>query len=164
MEALPEGTLRNAAETEALGAALACRLRPGQVLALVGGLGAGKTTLVRGLARALGVGPELVSSPTFTLMNLFDLGESLLIHADLYRVKDPGEIEAVGLLEWLGHPEALVVVEWPEAARTLLPGGTWWLALDFVPGGRQARWLEPPAPSGGRETPQEAQDAKHESP
>src|SRR5215475_16180767 len=86
-------------ETADVGRQLASTLEPGSVLLLVGDLGAGKTALVRGLAEGLGVLPEEVSSPTFTLVQEYRGGRVPLFHVDLYRLDDVREIEDLGLDE-----------------------------------------------------------------
>lgn len=103
----------SAAETEALGARIAERLRPGDVVLLAGDLGSGKTTLVRGAARALGVtGP--VTSPTFTIGQRYEGGRLPVSHLDLYRLQTlEGEDPAL-LDDYLG-PDGVAFVEWPAA-------------------------------------------------
>lgn len=111
--------LADDAATEAVGAALAPVLagRAG-VVTLRGELGAGKTTLVRGLLRALGhLGA--VRSPTYTLVEPYELHGSRVLHIDLYRIGDARELDGLGLREELGG--ALVLVEWPERATGALP-------------------------------------------
>jgi len=109
-------------DTEALGAQLA-RTRPvsGElaVLFLEGQLGAGKTTLARGLLRALGV-TGLVRSPTYTLVELYAVEGLTAVHADLYRLRDPQELEGLGLREW-ARPDHLWLIEWPERGAGFLP-------------------------------------------
>ncbi len=107
----------SAAETEALGARLAERLRPGDVVLLSGDLGAGKTTLIRGACRALGVaGP--VTSPTFTIGQRYE-GRVPVSHLDLYRLADlEGEDPAL-LEDYLGS-DGVAFVEWPEAGSARL--------------------------------------------
>lgn len=101
---------RSAAETEALGARLAERLGPGDVVVVSGDLGAGKTTLIRGAARALGV-TEPVTSPTFTIGRRYTGGRLPISHLDLYRLEDM-EAEDPGLLDdYLG--DGVAFVEWP---------------------------------------------------
>jgi len=95
-------------ETEAVAAGLAGRLRRGDLLLLVGELGAGKTTFVRGLARAMGVRGD-VMSPTFQLVRLYP-GDPPLAHVDLYRIEQAAELEELGLGDLL--EEGVVVVEW----------------------------------------------------
>jgi tRNA threonylcarbamoyladenosine biosynthesis protein TsaE len=91
---------------------LAQTLSAGSVVLLIGDLGAGKTALVRGLAEGLGIAPEEVSSPTFTLMQEYRGGRVPLIHVDLYRLNDPREIDDLGLEE-LGM-DAVLAIEWAE--------------------------------------------------
>ena len=95
-------------ETEAVAAGLAGRLRRGDLLLLVGELGAGKTTLGRGLARGMGVRGD-VMSPTFQLVRLYP-GDPPLAHVDLYRIEQAAELEELGLGDLL--EEGVVVVEW----------------------------------------------------
>ena len=99
-------------ETADVGRRLAPALSAGAVLLLVGDLGAGKTALVRGLAEGLGVPPDEVSSPTFTLMQEYRGGRVPLIHVDLYRLNDAREIDELGLEE-LGL-NSVLAIEWAE--------------------------------------------------
>ena len=101
-------------ETESAGAGLAARLRPGDVVLVIGELGSGKTTFVRGAARALGV-TDPVTSPTFTIGQLYGGGPVEVAHLDLYRLHSlAGEDPA--LLDDYLTPERIGFVEWPEAA------------------------------------------------
>jgi len=102
------------AETELLGAEWGRAARQGQVLALNGDLGAGKTQWVRGLARGLGI-PARVHSPTFTLVNEYGGGRLQLFHLDLYRLETPGQILSAGVEDYL-TPEGVTVIEWAERA------------------------------------------------
>jgi tRNA threonylcarbamoyladenosine biosynthesis protein TsaE len=104
--------------TLALGAALARNAQPGRVLHLSGDLGAGKTTLVRGLLRALGWTGR-VKSPTYTLVELYPVSRLNFYHFDFYRFKDHEEWVNSGFREHF-NPESLCVVEWPEMAAGLL--------------------------------------------
>jgi tRNA threonylcarbamoyladenosine biosynthesis protein TsaE len=103
--------------TEAAGARLAAGLAPGDVVLISGELGAGKTTFVRGAARALGV-TEPVVSPTFTLGRLLRGERHPVAHVDLYRLEDLGA-EEPGLLDDYLAPDAIAFVEWPERAGDL---------------------------------------------
>jgi tRNA threonylcarbamoyladenosine biosynthesis protein TsaE len=94
-------------------------LRGGEVLALYGELGVGKTALVRGIAAGLGAPPRLVSSPTFVLIHEYR-GRLALAHADLYRVESPAEIRDLGLSDYLDG-RAVVAIEWAEKAGPELP-------------------------------------------
>ncbi|WP_244616179.1 tRNA (adenosine(37)-N6)-threonylcarbamoyltransferase complex ATPase subunit type 1 TsaE [Rhizobium sp. RU20A] len=117
--------------TQRLGEDLALALRPGDCLALVGDLGAGKSTLARALIRALAGDPDLeVPSPTFTLVQEYAL--SLPIgHFDLYRISDPDELHELGLDDMLAHGACLI--EWPERAEGMLPKST--VTLTLTPAG-----------------------------
>lgn len=106
-------TTRSEGETIALGRELAERLRPPAVVLLYGSLGAGKTTLAKGLISGLGVAPvEEVLSPTFTFVHEFRNG-CKVYHVDLYRIERPEETATLGLEEILSE-RAIVLVEWPE--------------------------------------------------
>ena len=139
---LPSEPIATAEAMERFGCELAQRLGAGDVLALTGPLGAGKTTLVRGLARGMGIDPERVASPTFALCHTYRGGDLSLVHLDLYRIADAQEAVAAGLEEQIHDPEALVVVEWPERAPELFPPHTYWLRIE--PDGER-RWLGQPA-------------------
>jgi tRNA threonylcarbamoyladenosine biosynthesis protein TsaE len=86
---------------------------------LTGDLGAGKTTLARGFAYGCGIQAP-VRSPTYALVNIYETDELTLVHLDLYRLRDPGELEHLGLREWAG-PGCLWLIEWPERGSGLLP-------------------------------------------
>ncbi len=125
--------LPDEAATIAYGAALASTLGPGDIVALIGDLGAGKSTLARAVIRALAGDPGLeVPSPTFSLVQPYDAGGRAVLHADLYRLADASEADELGLLD---DPEAIVVVEWPERAPSLLDRATRIVNLAPEPGG-----------------------------
>lgn len=105
-------TSHSPAETEALGEAWGREAQRGLVIALSGDLGAGKTALVRGLARGLGYNGR-VHSPTFTLVNTYEGGRLTLFHLDLYRLETPEHIHSAGVEEYL-RPEGVAVIEWAE--------------------------------------------------
>ena len=105
-------TTHSESETIAVARRVAASLSPGDVVLLYGDLGAGKTAFVRGLAEGLGVAPEDVSSPTFTLMQEYRGGRLALVHVDLYRLDVPREIDDLGLEE-LGA-NAVLAIEWAE--------------------------------------------------
>lgn len=108
----------SAAETEALGARIAARLQPGDVVLLSGDLGAGKTTLIRGACRALGI-EEPVTSPTFTIGQRYEGGPIPVSHLDLYRLGSLGEEDPALLDDYLG-PDGIAFVEWPGAGAGYL--------------------------------------------
>lgn len=107
-------------ETVALGELLARQLPSRAVVLLIGNLGAGKTTLAKGIVKGLGAAPpEEVSSPTFTLIQEYG-GMPRVYHIDLYRLEDPREVESLGLDD-LFHQDAVVLIEWGERFPELLP-------------------------------------------
>ena len=109
---------RSPEETAALAAEIAEKLNGGETLVLRGGLGAGKTTFTKGLAKALGISRNVVS-PTFTLVREYEEGRLKLYHFDLYRIEDEGELEELGLDEYF-RDDSVVVIEWNRISR--LPG------------------------------------------
>ena len=108
------------AETEALGAALAGRLKPGAVVAFSGDLGAGKTAFVRGMARGLDI-PERVTSPTFTIVNEYEGGRLPLFHFDMYRLSSSDELFDIGWEDYLVRV-GVCAVEWSENVSDALEG------------------------------------------
>jgi tRNA threonylcarbamoyl adenosine modification protein YjeE len=112
-------TLPDERALEAFARTLAAGLTPGDVLALRGPLGAGKTTLVRALVRALHGSDAAVSSPTFIFRQSY-AGQPPVEHLDLYRLEDPAELVELGLEEAFA-PDRITLVEWPERAPGLLP-------------------------------------------
>ncbi len=110
--------LANAEATKALGAALARRLRPGDVVFLEGEVGAGKTTLARGLIEAW-TGETDAPSPTYTLVQTYEGAAGLLWHMDLYRLKQADDVHELGLEEALGA--ALMLIEWPDRLGPYAP-------------------------------------------
>lgn len=131
---LPAET-RSPDETLALGERLAERLQPGDVVALYGDLGAGKTHLVKGIACGLGVDPAYVTSPTFTLVQEY-AGRLPVLHLDLYRIERPAEFDRLGLDE-LFEGDGVCVVEWPERAEGRLPASAIRLRLTHFGGNRR---------------------------
>jgi tRNA threonylcarbamoyladenosine biosynthesis protein TsaE len=117
---LAEATTSSAAETEAFGAQLAARLEPGDVVVVSGEVGAGKTTLIRGACRGLGIeGP--ITSPTFTIGHRYEGGRLPVSHLDLYRLEGL-EGEEPALLDDYLVPGAVAFVEWPAVAEPRLAG------------------------------------------
>lgn len=127
----------DAAGTQAVGEALAAVIAAGQVIALRGDLGAGKTTFVQGLGRGLGAQGR-VSSPTFILVNEYATSSGLrLVHIDAYRLGAAAHNEAgsIGLDELLDAAEAVVAIEWAELVADLLPADRLLLDLYYLPDG-----------------------------
>ena len=110
---------KSAAETRALGEKLAGRLQPGDVLLLEGDLGAGKSELTRGIAKGLGVA-ETVTSPSFTILNVYESGRCPLYHFDWYRLESSEELYELGMDEYLGG-DGIAVVEWPGRCPDAVP-------------------------------------------
>ena len=109
----------SAAETRALGEQLARQLKPGDVVVLQGELGAGKSELTRGIAKGLGV-TETVTSPSFTILNVYDSGRCPLYHFDWYRIESADELYELGMDEYLGG-DGIAVVEWAERCPEAVP-------------------------------------------
>lgn len=128
--------LADEAATTRLGAAVATLLKTGDAVMLSGDLGAGKSTLARGLVRALTRPDEEVPSPTFTLVQQYD-ARPFLSHFDLYRLADASEAHELGLDEALD--EGAIVVEWPQRLGDRLPPDRLDIELTIVPEGRLAR-------------------------
>jgi tRNA threonylcarbamoyladenosine biosynthesis protein TsaE len=123
--------LADEAATVALGARLARLARPGDVIALKGDLGAGKTTLARGFIRAL-CGAELeVPSPTFTLVQTYEAPDTTLWHFDFYRLERPEEAYELDIEE--AFAEGISLLEWPERLGSLLPPEHLTIGLDLAP-------------------------------
>ncbi len=131
--------LAGEADTAALGQRLADIARPGDVIALYGDLGAGKTTLARALIRRL-TGPETeVPSPTFTLVQTYPHPHLSIWHFDLYRLKEPGEARELGLEEAV---DGLALIEWPERLGRDLPIARLEVRLSYGDAGRIARLVD----------------------
>lgn len=104
-------------QTKQLAVQFAQTLNGGELVALHGDLGTGKTTFVKGLAEALGI-QEIVRSPTFTLLHVFETKDRLvryLVHIDAYRLHEPNALTEIGIGEWLERKDAVVCIEWPDA-------------------------------------------------
>ena len=108
----------SAEETMNLGQRLAVLAKPGSTFCLTGDLGAGKTTLVRGVAKALNI-KSVVQSPTFNIMKVYFDGDRPLIHIDAYRLADINT--DIGLDEYIGYETGITVIEWPEFIKNLIP-------------------------------------------
>lgn len=131
--------LENEAETAALGKRLAACARPGDVIALYGDLGAGKTTLARALIRKRMGAETEAPSPTFTLVQTYPSPDLPIWHFDLYRLEDPGEARELGLEEAV---DGLCLVEWPERLGRYLPAARLEVRLSFDGDGRIARLVD----------------------
>ncbi|MGB7552638.1 MAG: tRNA (adenosine(37)-N6)-threonylcarbamoyltransferase complex ATPase subunit type 1 TsaE [Chromatiaceae bacterium] len=138
-------TIQGEASQETLGGKLAPLLRPPLIVYLEGDLGTGKTTLTRGILRGLGHGGA-VRSPTYTLLEPYDLGPLRLYHLDLYRLGDPEELEYLGLRDLLDR-DSVLFVEWPQRGGGALPPPDLEIRLDYRGPGR-ALDLMPRSPAG----------------
>ena len=137
--------LSDEAATEELGRMMARALRPGDVVTLSGGLGVGKTTLARGILRALGHEGE-VPSPTFAIVQPYEELDPPVWHVDLYRIEEPDEIAELGLDS---ATDAALIVEWPERAGPGAWGEALQLSLDLAEAGaRRLTAKVPPAWQG----------------
>lgn len=146
--------LADEAATQRFGAALAGLLAIGDVVALSGDLGAGKTSLARAIIQSLAGKAIEVPSPTFTLVQDYPDLALPIVHFDLYRLRDPEELAEIGFEE--ADNEAAVLVEWPDRAGPRLPAGALTIALALEGQGRRAvlsgggNWRERLEAAGGR--------------
>jgi tRNA threonylcarbamoyladenosine biosynthesis protein TsaE len=130
---------KNTSETIRLGKRIGEHLRPGDVVALAGELGTGKTQLIKGVAAGVGIGkPTYVTSPSFTLINEYT-GKIPFYHIDLYRLKSEKEAEELGLEE-LFQSKGITVVEWADKIPSLLPNEILWINIHYT--GKYTRSLE----------------------
>ncbi len=111
-------------ETEKFGIELSTKLKGGDIVLLSGNLGAGKTALVKGIAKGFGI-KNTITSPTFTLMNLYPISHkqsaiSQMVHIDTYRLKEETELAEIGAEDYLGKPNTICLIEWPDKIEGLL--------------------------------------------
>jgi len=112
-------TSKSQQETINIGKKIATQLKGGDIVLLYGNLGAGKTTLTKGIAEGLGIKKDILS-PTFTLMQLYQIRKSelsvirKLIHIDTYRLEDENQLIEIGVEDYLGQPDTVCIIEWPE--------------------------------------------------
>ena len=151
-----ERRTRGAAETRLFGRELAAALAPGDLVALQGDLGTGKTCLVQGICAGLGV-EDVINSPTFVLLNVYD-GTSereavRIYHFDLYRLETVDELAGIGAGQFFHEADAVTLVEWADRLPGLLPDRRWRVGLEYgeAEQERRIRWRRPDAgdPSAG---------------
>ncbi|MDP2630496.1 MAG: tRNA (adenosine(37)-N6)-threonylcarbamoyltransferase complex ATPase subunit type 1 TsaE [Candidatus Uhrbacteria bacterium] len=126
---------RRPEDTNRFAGQLVKELHGGDVLALQGNLGAGKTTFTQFLAKELGI-KEQITSPTFVLMKLYTLpvstnGITRLCHIDAYRLESSDELEAIGAQEYIGSPDTLSLIEWPEKVQGSVPKNAIWISFEL---------------------------------
>lgn len=135
--------LKSLTDTEKLAVSVANKLEGGMIIALVGELGAGKTTFTQALGRALGI-KKNIKSPTFTVLQTYTIPRTSKVHAntfchvDAYRISDPHELDALGLYDYLSDKDTITIIEWADRVRTLLPTHTRWITLQNIDGKRTA--------------------------
>jgi tRNA threonylcarbamoyladenosine biosynthesis protein TsaE len=114
---------RSVEETKKIGQEIAKKIKKGQIVAFVGGLGAGKTSLIKGIASQINsINEDEISSPTFTYLNIYP-GNITIYHFDLYRIKDERQFLSMGFEEYFGG-EGISLIEWSEKITSLLPSKT----------------------------------------
>jgi tRNA threonylcarbamoyladenosine biosynthesis protein TsaE len=134
-----EITTKSAEETQRFGEKFADSLKGGEILALVGNLGSGKTTFIQGLAKGLKIEHPVIS-PTFILMREYQLeNEKMLYHIDLYRLENnvAMELKHLGVEDWWGKEENIVVIEWADKAAEAVPNNATW--INFIGSGDEDR-------------------------
>lgn len=117
--------------TKKIGQKIASGFKGGEILALDGDLGAGKTVLTKGIAQGLGY-KKIVNSPTFVLMKIYKIkhnGIKNICHIDAYRINDAEEIEDIGAGEYFGSCDSVCIIEWPERVKKILPKNTIWIKI-----------------------------------
>lgn len=120
----------SADETIALGKMIGALLNGGEVIAYKGGLGAGKTTITRGICEGMGIGDD-VTSPTFALVNEYHGGGKSLYHFDMYRITSSADLETTGFYDYMDG-ESVIAVEWSENIEDELPEGTIFIEIERV--------------------------------
>lgn len=131
-------SLYTAKETEKFGAHLSDSCQGYGLIFLKGELGAGKTTLTRGLVHHFGH-QGAVKSPTYTLVESYTIKEQKIYHFDLYRISDPEELEFIGIRDYLAE-KSLVIIEWPEKAQSILPQADLTIQLCLENNHRKITW------------------------
>lgn len=132
---------KSAAETQTFGEAFARKLKSGDVVSLYGDFGSGKTQLVKGICRSLGVA-QTVNSPTFIIVNEYSSAKfPLIYHFDLYRMKTQQEVLDIGFTEYISS-ESIVMIEWPEHIENILPANTYKIHIAHSDEDEHSRWIK----------------------
>jgi tRNA threonylcarbamoyladenosine biosynthesis protein TsaE len=133
-------TTNSAEETQSFGNEFSKKLKQGDVIALYGGLGSGKTQLVKGICRGLGV-TQTVNSPTFIIVNEYSSSAyPKIFHFDLYRMKTLDEILDMGFADYL-NGSGIVLIEWPEHVEDILPADTTKIHIAHTDENENSRWI-----------------------
>lgn len=138
---MQEILLNRLEDTLALGRRLGSGAEAGTVIAVCGGLGAGKTHLTKGIVAGLGGDPEAVSSPTFSLVHEYRDGRLPVFHFDFYRMESAEEVLGIGWDEFL-EAGGVCVVEWADLFPQLMPEGTPWWRLELSDNGERRAWMK----------------------
>ena len=133
--------LNSEAETLDFAKQFSTRLKPGDVVALSGDLGAGKSVLARAVMRALGVEDKALPSPTYTIIQEYEAKACKVAHMDWYRLEGADELEAIGVSEYFQKPW-ICLIEWPERAGQLLTDETIRIKMQCIDGSPEARLIE----------------------
>lgn len=132
-------------ETRALGTQVAAQINPGDVIALYGELGTGKTVFVQGLLAGFGI-DQRVTSPTFVILKIYKTKQQQTIfHLDLYRLDDPAQLQSIGFEEIVRDKRAITIIEWPQKGEALLPPATRAIHFERVGDGERriyADWIK----------------------
>lgn len=132
---------KNQEETKKWASAWSAQLHGGDVIALSGDLGAGKTFVSKAIGKALGV-KEAITSPTYTIVQEYNAKKNdikKMIHIDTYRLSDEQELLDIGIEDMLKDQSSLVIIEWPEKIKNILPPATKWITLEEIPGQEDGR-------------------------
>lgn len=133
-----EFVTQSAEETKNLGKTLAADLAGGEVFALSGDLGSGKTTFVQGFAEGLGISSRIIS-PTFILMRKYKVGDKDFYHIDLYRLEGDieNEVARLGINDIWKRPENVVIIEWAEKVKEMIPESARWIKFENLGGDKR---------------------------
>lgn len=123
-------------ETRRLGESFSKNLKGGEIIALYGELGSGKTTFVQGLAKGLGIKKRIIS-PTFIIVRSYKAKPIFFYHVDLYRIESAKDIESLGLAEIIDNKAHIIVIEWAEKMKSLLPKKRWDARFEDLGGNRR---------------------------